>query len=260
MDQHFDTDRDWSVIKEFIKTELKYSYKKGSKRPVACKKEDLIYMQSIFSWRVLKDLHQGKLLVNIDESSYGRSIKRDYSWLPVGTSNPILNINWAGRASVIFGLISNGSWLWMSVDETMKSLEYWIFIMILNEYLQALNLKWEASSIKLLVDNASIHISSESVNVWTYYDLEINSLPPYSPNLAPVEMVFGFSKNLISKKFTKNKINFENRSGKLAIMNSFAGLDTKLCLKLWGELVRQAGIVINEAKSSSEADDESLFA
>ena len=73
-------------------------------------------------------------------------------------------------------------------------------------------------------------------------------------------MVFGFCKNLISKKFTKNKINFENRSGKLAIMNSCEGLDTKLCLKLWGELVRQAGIVINEAKSSSEVDDESLFA
>ena len=259
MHQQFNTDRDWSVIKNFIKTELKYSYKKGSKRPVACTKEDLIYMQSIFSWRVVKDLHEGKLLVNIDESSYGRSIKRDYSWLPVGVSNPILNINWAGRASIVFGLISTGSWLWMGVDETVKSLEYCIFIMILNAYLQGLNLKWEASSTKLLVDNASIHISSESVNVWTYYGFEINSLPPYSPNLAPVEMVFGLSKKLISKKYTKKKINFENRSGKLAIMNSFAGLDTKLCLKLWGEIVRQAGIVINEAKISSEVDSESLF-
>jgi transposase len=42
-------------------------------------------------------------------------------------------------------------------------------------------------------------------------------LPPYSPTLAPVEMIFGFIKSNIKKKYQSKSINFGKKEGNEAI-------------------------------------------
>ena len=49
------------------------------------------------------------------------------------------------------------------------------------------------------MDNASIHSSKKTSRAIAELGLRIELLPPYSPNLAPVELVFGITKNLIAK-------------------------------------------------------------
>ena len=225
--QKFEVERSWTSIKRYIKQELRFSYKKDSSRPIAWNFQEHIYLQFIFSWRMLREIRDEALLVNVDESSYNRSIKRNYSWLPEGSSNPIINDRWFGRTSIIFGLVSNGEWLWINVDETTKSSDYWLFIMLLKKFLDSLKLNnWGA--FKLLVDNASIHISKESRRTWAYNGFEINTIPAYSPNLAPVELVFASIKWFIKGLSALGKIDFQNRSGKVTVMNSFAKLEKEI--------------------------------
>ena len=70
---------------------MNFSFKKGTSRMIASKIASLRELQSIYSCRMLRALKDDELLINVDESSYSRSIKRDYSWLPKGISSPIIN-------------------------------------------------------------------------------------------------------------------------------------------------------------------------
>ena len=133
--EKFETEKSWASIKKYIKEELKFSYKRGCSRPIAWKSQEHVYLQSIFSWRILREIRAEALLISFDESSYGMFTKKNYSWLPIGSSNPILNDKWIGRTSIIFGLVSNGDRLWINVDETTKSSDYWLFIMLLKKFL-----------------------------------------------------------------------------------------------------------------------------
>ena len=136
------------------------------------KSETLKYLQSIYSWRILEDLRSGRVLVNVDDSSYSRPIKTNYTWLPIGSAHPVFNIYWTRRISVIFGLISNGDWIWMTAGEKTKTFDYWIFLMLLSKYIKIL-FRGQTTSIKLFVDNASIHISSKSKLICSHYGFEL---------------------------------------------------------------------------------------
>ena len=119
--EKFETEKSWASIKKYIKEELNFSYKRGCSRPIAWKSQEHLYLQSLFSWRILREIRAGALLINVDECSYNIFIKRNYSWLLISSSNPILNDKWIGRTSIIFGLVSNGDCLWINVDETTKA-------------------------------------------------------------------------------------------------------------------------------------------
>ena len=96
--------------------------------------------------------------------------------------------------------------------------------MLLKKFLDSLRLN-NRGTFKLLVDNAGIHISKESRRTWAYKGFEINTIPDYSPSLAPVELVFASSKWYIRGQSALGKIDFLNRSGNVTVMNSIARLE-----------------------------------
>ena len=75
-----------------MKKELGYAFKRGSSRPIVSAKKESLYLQSIFSSRMLTAIHRKEFIINVDGSNFSRSIKNNYSWLPKGKSLPILNI------------------------------------------------------------------------------------------------------------------------------------------------------------------------
>ena len=126
--------KNWT--ERFIKEELQYCYKRGSSRSHLSTNINLKYMQSIFVSRALRDLFSGKIFINVDESSFTKSVKSDYSWLPRGETHPIVNIWGTGRAVVLFALISNGEWLWFVSKNTTDSKIFWNFIILLSNYIE----------------------------------------------------------------------------------------------------------------------------
>ena len=170
------------------------------------------YIQSIFCSRILQKFQSGLILINLDESTFTRSVKWDYSWLPKDKSHPIINSSWIGRASMIFAILSNWEWIWMLKSGTIKSEDFIKFLLILEIYI-CKSLIIDKESTLITLDNSPVHISKISKLAAKHLRLNLSLLPPYSSTLAPVELIFGVLKSRIAVERRYKVINFGQSSG-----------------------------------------------
>ena len=224
-------------IKQFMKSGIRYSYKRGSNRNLRAQDPDSIYMKAIFSWNLFNDIRDGNLIINIDESSFSRSVKSNYFWLPINKSSGIVNVDAQGRTTMIWGLLSSGDRIWLMVDDTVNSQDFWVFLYILKIFLDS-NYQNLWAKITLLLDNASIHLTNEVKRVATKYGIRILGLPPYWLHLAPVEFVFGLVKGSIKNSSKNQGIDFSRSSGKRAIINGLEYLTREKVIKCGGKSFR----------------------
>ena len=204
--------------------DLGYSYKRGWPRSILSDDPKLKYAQAVFGTRMLTWWNNGNLIVNIDESSYSRSTKFNYTWLPKNKSCPVINIKWKGSIVCLFGLWSDGNWASALSHKTTDSARFWRFLVIIKAFLEL----WSSKSIgKVIItmDNASIHSSKKTNKVITELDLRVELLPSYSQNLAPVELAIGIIKNLIAKDSSLKECNFSKASGRNAVIEAMKAIN-----------------------------------
>ena len=147
-------------------------------------------MQAIFSVRMLSALLGNVLIINVDETHFGREIKVNQSWLPVGDWYPTINTIFKGSSIMIFALASNGNWIWMYMHGTTSSKDVWIFMMILSQFVD----KWmDLLKIRSIVtlDNAAIHLTKQSQKIAACLRFELITLPPYWLQLAWLSLFMG---------------------------------------------------------------------
>ena len=78
-------------IKNFVNNEMKYSYKKGSSRPPVYATRRTQLAKALFWIELLTFIGKGETIINLDESSFDRSTKSEFSWLPKGRSCQFTN-------------------------------------------------------------------------------------------------------------------------------------------------------------------------
>ena len=100
-----------------MKKELRYAFKRGSIRSLVSSKRELIYLQSMFSSRILIAIHHKEFIVNVDGSSFSRSVKNNNSWLTIKKLMPILKTLCKGRTNILLALSIDGRWFWMILNE-----------------------------------------------------------------------------------------------------------------------------------------------
>ena len=84
-----------------------------------------------FSAELLKMVHKKQLIFIVDEWSFTRSVKAEYSWLPVGKSSSVINDVQKGSSSLIFSIGSNELWFGLIKHGTIDSKIFWIFLNLL---------------------------------------------------------------------------------------------------------------------------------
>ena len=198
---------------------------------------------------MLSEIYQEKFIVNIDGWSFGRSLKFNYSWLPKGKGSSIINTTWKGTTNMILGLTIDGQWLWIMLDWMNNKYTFWIYLFILKRYIE---LVWRISStsIKVMLDNASIHLTNEVKRISKHLSFGLQYLPPYCPHLAPIELIFGVVKRRISNQKNKNLIDFSKLSGKKAIVNSLEHISTEICMNFWRKFIKEAKASIMSARDT----------
>ena len=237
--QDLNTQPQLHSLRKFIKKELNYWYKRGSSRSISSKEPSCKYWQSIFSWRIISSIYSGQTIINVDESIFSRSVKSNYSWLPRGESSWILTPNHLSRWVVYFALWSSGEWMALISNNIGNSNRFCMFLFLLKRFIEsALNLK--LSRVILTLDNASTHWSHHSKKGMKALNLKGYFLPPYSPTLAPVELVFSIMKNFVSKRRNWIKLNFSKKSGRKALKDSLEILNKAAGLKLWIRFIIEA--------------------
>ena len=231
--------RTYGVIYKFLKEDLRLSYKRGSARLALSMDPKLKYQQAIFSCRMIKILESGDIIINVDESSYTRSIKTNYSWLPKRRMKPIMNTIWKGRARLIFGLCSDGNYIGLLGNNTTKADEFCWFLFLLAKFAEySLQLKQEKITISM--DNVPIHLAEKTRRTADLLNLRVDCLPPYSPNLAPVEWVFGMSKRRMAQWKGQKIINLDRNYGKTEIIESLKGVDSSVGRRIWAHFLEEA--------------------
>ena len=131
-DRTFQTNSNLSNITKFIrKKKFKYMFKRGSDRLMASTKKEFIYLQSIFSSRILTAIYHNEFIINVDGSIFSRSVRNNYSWLPKDKSFPILNTLWKESSDILLALSIDGAWFWMILNENNTHFIFWVFLFFL---------------------------------------------------------------------------------------------------------------------------------
>ena len=99
---------------------------------------------------------------------------------------------------MIMAILSNGCWFSMLTNDKTNSKIFIHFTIKLNKWLESNNM-FEYKCIHLYLDNCPYHKSMETIDYFRRTSMKIFFLPPYSPSLAPIEMVFGWIKYMLKR-------------------------------------------------------------
>ena len=141
------------TIKAFVKKKLRWSYKKGCPRPNKYKTKKIWVSKALFCIDLINLMSERGLIINIDESSFDRSMKREYSWLPIGRSSALLNQNITGKSSLILGVSNRGSWFGLVKESTMNARWFWIYLKLIEKAFRDQINEWPTIPV-VIIDNA----------------------------------------------------------------------------------------------------------
>ena len=225
-------------IKNFVKKEMRFAYKKDSSRPPKYATRHIQLVKFLFWTELLDLIAKGEVIINIDESSFDRSVKREYSWLPIGQSFPIINERIKGRACLILAIWNTGEWLSMVVSETVESKKFWLFFKILEfvvcRYYQSCN-KFPT----VIWDNARTHSSQLTKRIIKDFQFSVRFLAPYCPEVAPVEKAFGIIKSKMRAIEGSKLINFDKPGGIELIFELIASISQYSWRHEWIEIIKE---------------------
>ena len=114
------------IVKEFLKKELRYSFKKSWSRLPKYMTPSIKISKGFFWIELLRSIHSQKEIYSIDEWSFTRDVKWEYSWLPAGKRSMVINDLCKGSASLIMAAGSNGRWFGIIKQGTINSKVFWI--------------------------------------------------------------------------------------------------------------------------------------
>ncbi|MDF1884456.1 IS630 family transposase, partial [Sulfurimonas sp. SAG-AH-194-C21] len=174
----------------FFKKTLNLSYKRV-RRDTARKPDPALYEQKKKELDILKDqAFKGEIdLEYFDESGFNLNPNLPYAWNPIGETLSI-PAKMSKNLNVLGFFNKNKSTLFAST--TYDKVDTEVVIGHFNLFVDEIKAPTVA-----VVDNASIHTSKkfqEMLPIWKEKGLTVFYLPPYSPQLNPIEMVWKFMK------------------------------------------------------------------
>ena len=98
----------------------------------------------------------------------------------------------------------------------------------------------------LLMDNARVHLSKITKASARSQELRIMTLPPYCPDMAPVEFIFGMIKKRLSVVKNKTVLDYGKLDGRIKIAEAVLDLTAEKVRNLWRNLVEHLKEVILE--------------
>ena len=97
-------------IRNYVKCQMMYFYKKRNSRPPDYSEKRCQLAKVLYCAELLSLNDKVGVVINYDESSFDCSIKKYYSWLPIGQSWHIINDQLKGQASLILIIWNAGEW------------------------------------------------------------------------------------------------------------------------------------------------------
>ena len=177
-------------------------------------------------------MSERRIIINIDESSFDRSMKREYSWLPIGRSSALLNQNITGKSSLILGVSNRGSWFALVKESTMDARWFWIYLKLIEKAFRDQINEWPTIPV-VIIDNAPTHTAKLTKKIADTLSFEIKYLPPYWPEVASVEQSFNAIKSKFKSRHAATFIKFDSERGAQMILDWISSIQLKSWLDPW---------------------------
>ena len=241
-----DVDIDRRTMTKFMKNELAMSFKKASPRPIQINIKIIQRLKILFSIILTKQLDRITWVMNIDESSFSRLTKQNYTWLLKGIPGRVKSIQFSRSINLITAISSTGASYSAFARKTTDS--DW-FIWFLQKLLKETEIQERINrrAILLILDNAPCHQSKKVTGYLEEMQINYIFLPQYSPDLAPVELFFGRVKQLV-KGCQKRNINLNRFEGIDLVTSQIKVLDKPCVRRIWEHLYLRLCYYLKEAE------------
>ena len=147
----------------------------------------------MFKNRIAKYKEEGCFIVYIDESGFAHDIPRTHGYSTVGDRcYATQDWNAKGRANVISGLFGD-SLIWCGIVNANVDTD------VFNTWLEKILIPDLPQNSIVVMDNASFHKSDKTTKILSEHRHKIEFLPPYSPDLNPIEFKWAQAKSIRRK-------------------------------------------------------------
>ena len=142
---------------------------------------------------------------------------------------------------MIMAILSNGCWFSMLTNDKTNSKIFIHFIIKLNKWLESNNM-FEYKYIHLHLDNCPYHKSMETIDYFRRTSMKIFFLSPYSPSLAPIEMVFGWIKYMLKRKSIGSKLYLNSKEAPIKIFDVIKWINKQFIKRLYDRFYKELKI------------------
>lgn len=197
-----------TTLRIFMRNKLGFRYRKSQFKSSRREENRNTIMSHIFYKKMLDLLSRNAYLIYIDESSFNDNRSYYKSWYCPEKSSSKTDTGRFLSTTIIMAISEDGIELCHKSFKTNKHTE---FISFLKELNQKINDKVnemdmiEKRSIVYCFDNATIHIHPNVLKFIEDNNLEVVTGIPYTPEINPIEFVFGDMKKLHYKRVFKTK-------------------------------------------------------
>ena len=222
------------------------SWKRISSRDANLNLDQAPYRKSIFWIKFSKCLHHLKWILNVDESLFSRDTKILYSQFRKGSKQPIKNIFIKSSVTIMSAISSFGKTYNVLKTDSYKGSD---FIQFMKDVIQDLNeIGYESNKIGVILDNWSIHRSKLSMEFLKNQGISIYFIPPYWPELAPIEKYFSILKVILCKKWSSSSIRINKKEGFKLIIEWIKSIPAETIISLWRHLMENIESIMKNTK------------
>ena len=230
-----------------MKNNLGLSYKRWPSRPNTVDLSKVKALRCLFSANFIRNLKHGTLVWNIDEWTFTRTTKVNYSWSYKSWNKEVNNSPFVGNMYMILAILSNGWWFWLTSNNTIDSWIFIHFITSLNNWIVSQKL-FEYNEVIYIMDNCPSHKSKATISIFNRLHLKVIFLPVYSPNLAPIELWFCYIKQKLSSSSQSIKIKLGSIESQNKLLNVMKQLTKELIKKYFSKFYDELKTCLNYFK------------
>jgi transposase len=176
-----------------LKSKLNFAYKLFDKVEKQSITKEIHLARVVTAHLLSHSILSGKVIVNVDESSFEDLYLSKRTWIQRGQRKSIVNLLLLLRVTLITAITSDND---IFVMKCNKTVDHEVFNHFMAQLIEALARKYAnyKQQCLFLLDNAKIHKDAEVKSFYKRENLQVLFIAPYSPQFAPVEFVFAHLK------------------------------------------------------------------
>ena len=236
------------IIRNILIKILNMRYKKGLARKVNFEEERQELIKQWFSIKMSKVIDSFDVLINIDESSFTRLTKKDFSWIPKGKKQIVKSISFRNSWSLVTAIFSTGSAIAAKSVGAVNSELFIHFLNLLAKFIED-GEKTKLQNCLVILDNASIHRSKITIDKIKSIGFSVAFIPQYSPEMAPIEHYFSKLKSTVINRARGQSIDWRSEYSNQLLENCMLNIHPEMVRRIWTsfshELLNSLDLCVN---------------